>query len=302
MPRTHNRAHFFKYTSLSTARQVIQTKSFRWSSPLKFNDPFDHQAGFVLGFNRDEFAEHFAKSVESIIFSECSPTLKPASIFSSLILHMRSIRKRLPRDQFIAQLRNGCKESAERLFDGGMETLNATIQKHLTHSRVFCVSELHDNVVMWSHYADEHQGVVFKIVCHDEIDNSLCVARPVRYSDSFPLFPSAESYARHLAGVEVIDFAPLILDLAFTKHIDWAYEKEWRVHIPLLQQQAGDGYSAFPEDPRVFEAIYLGCRMGDREVVDTVSFIGKHLPATKIYRGKKSAAAFKLTFEELIHG
>ena len=26
--------------------------------------------------------------------------------------------------------------------------------------RVFCLSELDDSVLMWSHYADQHQGVV----------------------------------------------------------------------------------------------------------------------------------------------
>lgn len=297
--RAHDRNHFFKYAYFATAVRVIESNSFRWSSPIKFNDPFDHQAGLVPDFTPVEFAEHLAASIERIVFSDVAPTVTPHSLFSALTLQMRSIRGQLSREQFLKQNHESCIESAARLFNGGIDQLNAAVQKQLCHSRVLCLSELHDNVVMWSHYADEHRGVVFKLRCIDEIDGPLLAARKVSYSDAFPAFPSADEYARHLTGEQPIDYAPLCWTIAFTKHLDWAYEKEWRVHFQLLQQPPGDGYSIYPIDPRTFEAVYLGCRMEDKEVATIVELIRRHLPATKIFRGHKSTSRFALSFTEI---
>lgn len=296
--RAHDRSHFFKYASFQTAKQVIESKSFRWSSPTKFNDPFDHQAGFVLDFNPDELAKLLTASIERIVFSDMIPTINSDSLFSSLALRFRSIRDRLSRDEFLQDMHKESIEFAAKLH-GNIDQFNVAIQESLCHSRVFCVSERHDNVVMWSHYADEHRGVVFKLRCIDEIGNRLLAARQVIYTDSFITFLSAEQYIKNITGEHPIKIAPLCWNITLTKHIDWAYEKEWRVHIPILDEPPSDGYAIYPEDSRIFEAVYLGCRMEDKEVAMIVELIRRHLPETKIFRGKKSATAFALSFTEI---
>jgi hypothetical protein len=295
--RVHDRSHFFKYASLETAMRVIESRSFRWSSPTKFNDPFDHQAGFVLDMNTDEFAHLLTSSIERIIFSDIAPATKPTTQLAALTPRLRLIRDRLPREQILKELHESSLEVAKNLRNG-IGQLNAAIQEHLCHARVFCVSEEHDNVVMWSHYADEHRGVVFKLRCVDEIDNTLLAARKVCYTDSFIAFPSADQYARHLTGEQPIDLVPLCWKIAFTKHVDWSYESEWRVHIALLREPLGDGYTVYPENPRIFEAVYLGCRMDEKESAMIVTLMRRHLPDTKIYRGEKSKTAFALAFVE----
>jgi hypothetical protein len=62
--RAHDRSHFFKYATYDTALKVLRSKSFRWSSPIKFNDPFDSQIGFVLDSNQNAFAMVYAASLE----------------------------------------------------------------------------------------------------------------------------------------------------------------------------------------------------------------------------------------------
>lgn len=296
--RSHDRSHFFKYVSFQAALRVIESKSFRWSSPVKFNDPFDHQAGFVVDFNPNEFAKLLADSIERVIFSDVVQPGEPVSKLATLALELRLIRGRFSREQILRKLPELTMESAAKLH-GSIGRLNVAVQEQLCHFRVLCVSEQHDNVVMWSHYADEHRGVVFKLRCIDEIDNTLLAARKVIYTDTFLAFPSADQYAKHLTGEQPIDFVPLLWDIAFTKHIDWSYEKEWRVHIALLKESPGDGYTIFSEDPRVFEAVYLGCRMEDEEVAEIVKLVRLHLPATKVFRGNKSTEAFALSFTEI---
>lgn len=299
MPRTHDRTHFFKYASFETAVRVIESKSFRWSSPTTFNDPFDHQTGIALEWDRDKFAKELTTSIERVVFFDRIIPVVPSSLLAALTLQFRSIRESLPRRQFLQQMHEASIETAAKIYSGGMDQLNADLQKQLCHSRVLCVTELHDNVVMWSHYADEHRGVVFKLGCIDEIDNSLLVARKVSYAQTSPPFPSADEYARHLTGEKPIDLLPFFLNVAFMKHPDWAYEKEWRVHAPLQQKDPGDGYTFYQEKPQIFEAIYLGCRMHNNEVGAIVKLISRNLPTTKIFRGKKSNSGFTLSFTEM---
>lgn len=35
----------------------------------------------------------------------------------------------------------------------------------------------------------------------------------------------------------------------------------------------GDGYSIYPEDPRIFEAIYLGCNMEPKDAKNVVNLV-----------------------------
>lgn len=294
--RTHNRSHFFKYASLETAVRVIESKSFRWSSPTKFNDPFDHQVGFTLNFSPEAFSRSLASSIERAIFSDVE--IVPTTLYSALTLKLRQIRDKLPRDEILRNIHESSAESAA-ILSGSIGGLNAAVQEQLCHSRVFCVSEKFDNVVMWSHYADEHKGVVFRLRCIDELDNTLLAARKVQYTDAFLPFPDADAYARHLIGEQTIDFERLIWNIAYTKHVDWSYEEEWRVHIPLLREPPGDGYSVYPENPRIFDAVYLGCRMKDEDIKSIVNLVRRSLPGMEVFLGSKSATSFALSFSRI---
>lgn len=296
--RAHDHSHFFKYASFETAVRVIESKSFRWSSPTKFNDPFDHQAGFVLNFIPETFSQSLTSSIERVIFSDVEPSITPTTLFSALTLKLRQIRHKLPCSEILRDLHKSSAESAAILNDS-IGQLNAAVQEQLCHSRVFCVSEKFDNVVMWSHYADQHKGVVFKLRCIDEVDNTLLAARKVQYTDAFLSFPDADTYARHLTGEQPIDFAQLIWNIAYTKHVDWSYEEEWRVHMPLLHKPPGDGYSVYPENPRIFEAIFLGCRMDAEDIKSIVDLAHRSLPGAEVFVGSKSTTSFALSFSRL---
>lgn len=296
--RVHDRSHFYKYTSASTALIVIQSRSFRWSAPTMFNDPFDHQVGFVIDTDADTFGDLLAGSFERLIFNDHVPPLDPRRMLTGPILGLHSIRSRLPRQDIVREIRETAIATAQRLPDH-LAAMNAALHHELCHSRVFCVNEVPDNVVMWSHYAEEHHGVVFMLRCDDALDNRLLAAQPVQYSNKFITFPSVDAYARHLTGEEPIDLKPLIWKMAYTKHLDWAYEREWRVHLPMLNAPPGDGYSLFEEPSSVFEAIYLGCRMPPSTVTQVVRAAREHLQHVRIFKAGLSRNAFTLEFNEI---
>ena len=296
--RTHKHLHFFKYSSLETAKRVIESKRFRWSSPEKFNDPFDHQVGFRLDFDQEEFAKSLTTAIERIVFGEKEPTHKPVTPFGAMTLQLRSLRHKMPREEFVRKIHETSIQCAERMHPG-VDTLSESIQQQFASDRVFCVSETYDNVVMWSHYAEEHRGAVFKLKCIDEIDNTLLAASPVKYTEDFVPFPSADRYVRHLTEEESFDMGGICWEITKTKHSDWAYEREWRVVLPTLNEPNDNGYSFFAENPRVFEAIYLGCRMAPEDKANLVALIRHHLPTMKVFSATKSQRTFTLDFDEV---
>src|SRR5688572_21539252 len=81
---------------------------------------------------------------------------------------------------------------------------------------VCCLTEICDDILMWSHYAAQHTGVCIGIR-PDRIASKLF--RPVEYSEVVPLLDAWE-YIRGSAGTFV--------KLGLTKASHWSYEKEWR--------------------------------------------------------------------------
>ena len=159
---SHNRDHFFKFASASTAQAVITSKSFRWSSPLNFNDPFDHQAGFSFHVEPSTFAELLVDSIDRVVFSDAEPTEPADSVFPGLIRLIRPNRDKINKAEFLSGMYAAAQEVGNSL-ENHIDRFNEEICRHLSHSRVFCVTEEMNNVVMWSHYADEHRGVAFKL-------------------------------------------------------------------------------------------------------------------------------------------
>lgn len=285
--------HFFKFTSANTAQTIITSKSFRWSTPLNFNDPFDHQAGFTLYVEPGTFAHLLTASIERVVFSDIEPTDQSDSLFPGLIRLIRPNRHKLNKGEFLNHMYVAALEVSNSLEEH-FDRFNEAICRHLSNSRVFCVTEELNNVVMWSHYAEEHRGVAFKLRCINELDNALLAARKVEYSNKFAPFLSPETYANHLTGESRVDIPSLCWQIPFLKHSDWSYEKEWRVHSALLTDSRGDGYSVFPEDPKVFEAIYLGCKMSQETQNCIIRLVGTELPGTEVYRVIKSRREFAL--------
>jgi hypothetical protein len=291
-PLKHDRTHFYKYTTLETALKVISSRSFRWSSPLAFNDPFDNQAGFSFERSGDKYA---TATLEAMVRVACGGVdLKKPTLFGSLARLFGQIEGMSP-DRVRQAMAETLPEMAER-FEQLMPGFVEEIQGHLLNSRVLCVSEKCDNVVMWSHYADSHKGVVFKLRCIDEIDNTLLAARKVDYGKEFITFPGPDEYAKHCTGEEPIDLEALAWDICYRKHEDWAYEKEWRVIIPLLGAPTEELFSLEHEHPAVFDEVYLGCRMDAASSAAVIGALSAHLPHVKAYRAVKNPSYFGLDF------
>lgn len=180
MPRTHDRTHFYKFATFNTACKILDTCRLRWSSPLLFNDPFDHQIEFSFDFNQQEFTNAFIDEMEKIIFGPKDIQIDGRTYFGNKLKLLRENRKSFSwnEKQNWTEIRKVLQMEIENIKanDEFANDINDQIKSELELTRVLCVTENYTNVVMWSHYAEGHKGVVFKLNCIEELDNNLLVA------------------------------------------------------------------------------------------------------------------------------
>jgi len=300
MPRTHDREHFFKYVSASTAEKILSSGDLQWSAPSLFNDPFDYQSKYRFPFTEEEAEQKLIEVQERVVFGGEEPVIVEQTGLLEALLEMRRMRLGAKEREVVhQQIRRFSQDLAGQL-DGYMDRINDFIVQHLGHSRVLCVSETNDNVVMWSHYAEQHKGAVIKLNCVDAVDDNLIIARPVVYSKDFPEYLSADDWVEGLAGLKDNDVSKLAYDVAHIKHSDWAYEQEWRVHIPLLPYEPeGDGTSLYNKDSSVFGALYLGCQIPEEEQEHLIEIAERNYPHMEIHRAVQSRSSFSLEFERI---
>jgi len=213
--------HLYKYYSYNAnALSVLINKRVWFSKPASLNDPFD------LGID-------FVKYVSSIDFDNMIEICKHQPGLS---------RERKHELDEIRKLEKRCPAPHARVE--GWEEANKKLREDLKNSGVFCMSELNDNILMWTHYSDCHKGFCVEFVRSPQ--NSLGnieITNPIIYSHHYPS-PSPFSDEGRKRSFD---------DLFLTKSIEWSYEKEWR-----LINEEGDIALPLPGD---ISAIIFGLKM-----------------------------------------
>ena len=120
--------------------------------------------------------------------------------------------------------------------------------------RLICASQVHDSVLMWSHYADKHKGLVLGFDTSQppfsKIPNDCLLT--VKYSDKKPNYVHSHKER---------EFRRNMFAVAASKAIFWSYEKEIRiVLIPDPPIRDGRFLRLAPES---IAAVYCGCRIAE---------------------------------------
>jgi hypothetical protein len=289
----HDRESFFKYTTRSTAHAILDSGTLRWSSPNCFNDPFDMQFDLYVDIDEERITR---LTIDSLWTAFYSPEgIKAGNPLGDLIRQYRSIFPKLSRDAFGTAFGELIRGMCRRL-PAHVSELNLRFQEGMKHAKVLCLSERRDSVLMWSHYADSHEGVVFELACVPELDSAWGSAMRVTYRDVMPPAFDDESLIRLGSGQGHSSPRALLDKFVTAKAQDWAYEREWRVvlHLTDPSQRTQDIRFSPPE----LAAIYLGCRMSDEHKAEIASKIRTNFPGTKILAAEKMEGEFALRFSD----
>jgi len=228
---------------------VLRNGTIRFSSPKVLNDPFELKPHISALAPKNEIHSGFETKLPKILAEEYEKL--PAEFREQVPL---SRLRELANTQ-LPQLKAQLQEYTEMVVPMTQRIISENFEKMVG---ILCLTESPENLLMWAHYADSHQGFV------------------VEFDADSPFFDQRKSPKddlRHLRKVvyreqrpslvlsEMEDFSPFL-----TKGVDWRYEAEWRMMIPLSSASAviGDGPTAVHlfEFPRsAIRSVILGCRM-----------------------------------------
>ena len=223
------------------------------SDPAVFNDPFDCALNAEVG---------------SITDRDCD----------AILARMYGLNKEKEKQSL--------QKKFARLGPGGWQmALWTALRQAASENRdgvkgVCCLCAVYDNLLMWSHYAQGHQG--FCLEFDTTRDKLFSNARRVEYVDKFPQL-RVQKFLED-------DNWEHVNRLVLTKAVCWGYEHEWR----LLNNEANCPISY---DRNSLTAVYCGAKMSD----DTTKLLVAALrgTATELYRMRLSKGAFKLVAEKL---
>jgi len=295
---THNHEYFYKYVSSRTLLRILDSLKVKWSSPALFNDPFDLQIDPRFDFSTEDFIKALPDEMERLVFGSEEPVGDERHDLFRVIKLLRTTRHTLSRTEFSKAMKEpidlGGREIAGKLEEWSKEWREFTSQL-----RIFCVTEVHDDLLMWAHYADCHKGAVVKLKCIPDFDTALCAALPVQYKNALPVIAERDEWVRFMLGCGEVESGEVIFKrFVCTKSTHWVYEKEWRV-FSSDQSDDRSGFELSRLLPEEIDSIYLGCRMSvdmKREILERLE---KNLRHVRVYEGQRSDSRFALKFTEI---
>ncbi|WP_347452700.1 DUF2971 domain-containing protein [Acinetobacter thermotolerans] len=206
----HNYIYLYKHVRFSNGSlAILKDGTIRFTPPAEFNDPFD----CVYGISEDHF--HSATELRSIIQKGGLPKVSPAK----RILLARQVKHVQKKE---------------------MDDLSYFRKLHENFG-VCCLNHNPLNILMWSHYAENHTGflIEFKFSKKElqeglELLNFLPI--PVQYLSSIPIVSKVDR--KNLESPAITNKVYL------SKAIDWEYEKEFRI----LKHEIKNPIQKFPKE------------------------------------------------------
>lgn len=206
----------YKYRRLQNTEdanhlQQIMVRSELWlSSPKNFNDPFDMSVKFLFDATGEEKRKRFRRILKT-----------EGKKFHEIERLLPKLMKLADPDVLVPRLREIVNETGVCSFAGDPR-----------------------NILMWSHYASNHEGLclVFEIARDPE---TFLSALPVEYSIEYPV----------VNWVKDFDEDKDTLLIVMRKHKAWEYEKERRI----IKFKKANTHIMFL--PAALRAIITGCRV-----------------------------------------
>jgi len=248
--------YFYKYRSLAGCgrewtRQTLLTNQFYWDSPLSFNDPFD-----------------------------CAPVYEPPNREQRAKIAERMVLQHEP-DLSFAERRMREREFIDASEQDMKDALHIKTPSVMRQTAVYSMATEWDNVLMWSHYASQHEGACLRFQSKSLMDAFAPTALPVQYSEDRPVVT---------AGIE--DTRGYAEKALLTKANYWAYEKEWR----FIHYLGGTGFRDFP--PEALDAIVLGARTSRAVEQEVRTWIAQRTSPTRLFKAHFDERLFRLNIHE----
>ena len=184
----------YRYRSFSDRTlNMLENNQLYFAASFTFNDPFDCRARKEFEFKDDK---------------ELIEKMAP----------LEAAHQSIEIDQAVEYLERIISDNRKEEY---LDEKSSLFQKLVLEKFGICsFSAVSNDILMWSHYSDGHQG--FCLEFERSPDNMLQWARPVGYpnNDEYPYV----EYWRQNPNEQIEEFAKIVT----TKSQHWSYENEWR--------------------------------------------------------------------------
>jgi hypothetical protein len=280
-------------------KQTLMDNKVYASAPESLNDPFDSKF--------EVFSSKFKKDINDVIYN-----MHVMSFILTFLSEKSTKLQKSEKDRLKKKLAK-CKTSAEGfhfvktyLSNNGYNSFELTtgkdivgqLEKQVSNYGIYSLAERSDNILMWSHYGDQHKGLALGF----EIDDSLFnisrtpFCRKVIYAEEFPkLSPddvnmTTDFKFNGLQAEKELHFTDnelIAQKTLYTKANCWAYEDEWRIIY--------DSYGLKPFPGKLVKIVF-GCRTS-KETIRAVKSIIKNCISNKVllFQLEMSPTAFTLS-------
>ena len=237
---------------------ALKNEKIYLSNPYNFNDPYDS----AFSIDIEKFKEDIKKiSKQKLKEQIIDNKIREAGIDPNCVNNKEIMYKDINIDMGIM----------DGFLDENQQFFYDYYVKNRIKFKVSCLSEIHDSILMWSHYANQHQGFCIGYDTSEIEENIKKQLFPVFYHETF--FP--------LINVEKTDKKLNLL----IKYKDWRYEREWR----LISDE-----KFLPLKP---SKIYLGVKFND-EYLDYFKDIARE-KNWKLYKMEMNYSEYALKSKEI---
>jgi len=252
----------YKYESFNTYSIAnLKNQKIYFSNPITFNDPFD----CAIGCSFENISQSDFTSIYDYYLNK-----DPSKFSKSMKLAVKT------------KLDANMESELLDLFTGLLKKAFLNSRNKILNSRgISCFSETSNEILMWSHYANKHQGFCLEFDTRFDPFNR---AMNVNYSHQVP----------HINPVEVIlkPDSNQFLKMVTNKYKSWEYEKEWRV----LHMEGSIEYG-YPE--MSLTGIYFGSKINYAHLEIIALIVQGQNPDVKFYQGSISEEKYKINFNEV---
>lgn len=224
---------------------ILENNMICFSTPHQLNDPFELNPHIKDVATQETYNSSIKENVAKL-----------RGDYSKL---SRNSRRTMTYDDFARQVSDLTHKGLTSEVKLGMATkAKEIIDKELTgKTGILSLTERPDNLLMWAHYADSHQGFIIEFDPESSFFNQrrsnvdeYGYLREVKYSETRP----------SLILEEIKDLSPYL-----TKGNVWKPECEWRMMLPICMRnkELSCGHNLFSFPALAIKSIIFGCRTTD---------------------------------------
>jgi len=278
----------FKYLAPDRI-DILENKNIRFTQAKYLNDPFESLPFISKLMSEIESSDFYMKSIDPIIQEIGNRKLSINDI-------PMEFRDKIPQEaiDFLSTITineglgliSGIHPEilTKKLLSSSAEEIKINYSEKFKESwneffGILSLTQTNDNITMWSHYAQNHEGFVIEFDPENKFfkkrrneNDALGYLREVKYSNKRP---DIELISFQKSENEFVEF--IATNILFTKSLDWSDEKELRLVFDLSKSDdkriiKDQEIYLFKLPPLAIKSVFIGVNANEsfKDKIETI--------------------------------